>query len=343
MFDTYQPSGKFGTLTIPLILIGILVAVALAYVYHLLLEWIPLIYVNFMATLFFGIGLGTIAVWIVNMGHTRNRMIAFATGVLLALTALSAKYYFQYQTFLNQVVAAQNEDVVKQSGVVLDEEQRDQLLDGLREAVREQVGISDHLKLRVDQGWNIGRRANGGAPISGVFVYLIWLIEAGMLLYYAVTMPLSAVGEPYSEKLNEWASEEEGVMNLPITDDEMVIQIRSAQSVDDLLSLPIPKTDESDKFATYRVNSIEGQELEDAYLSVDLVEFSINSKGEQETETTSLVQHAILTSEQRKQLLENADLMQEAFAAYRESVETDAAAEAEAEAADNREADENIS
>ena len=327
MFETYQPSGKFGTLTIPLILLGMLVAAALAFVYQLLLQFIPLIYINFLVTVFSGIGLGVIGTWIVNTGHSRNRMIAILTGVVLALTALSAKYYFQYQTFCNQVVEFEQEAILKEAGVALDTEQREQILAELKKAVREEISFVDHLNIRVDQGWNIGRRGNG-APINGVFVYLIWLIEAGILLYYAVTKPLAAAGEPYSEKLNEWASEEEAVMNLPITNDEMVAQIQSAHSVDDLLSLPIPKTDESTKFALYRVNSIEGQELEDAYLSVDLIEFSVNAKGEQETTTTSLVKHAILSSDQRKQLLENADLMQEAFAAYRESVEADAAAEA---------------
>ena len=325
MFETYRPSGKFGTLTIPLILAGVVVAAALAYVYHLLLEWIPLIYINFLITLFSGIGLGMIGAWVMNMGHNRNRMVALATGLLFALAALSAKYYFQYQTFCSQIVSAEVEAISQETGGSFDKDQNDQLATDLRK----EFSIVDHLKLRVDQGWNIGRRANGGAPISGVFVYLIWLIEAGILLYYAVTMSVSAAGEPYSEKLNEWASEEETVMNLPITDEEMVTQIKSATSVDDLLSLPIPKTDESNKFATYLVNSIEGQELEDAYLSVDLHEFSVNSKGEQETKTTPLVKHAILTSDQRKQLVENADLMQEAFDAYREALESDAAKESD--------------
>jgi hypothetical protein len=51
MFETYKPSGRFGILVIPLVLLGIVLAVAAAYVYHMLLEWIPLIYVNFLATL----------------------------------------------------------------------------------------------------------------------------------------------------------------------------------------------------------------------------------------------------------------------------------------------------
>ena len=336
MFDTYKPSGKFGVLMIPLLLLGAVVAVAAAFAYHLLLEWIPLIYVNFLATLFFGIGLGMVGAWIVKTSHTRNRAVAVAIGILLALSALSAKYFFQHQTFCNQILDAGGEGLFQDVEEPLNAADQKEMLDEFRNTFRENFTIADHLKMRVEQGWNIGRRGNG-APINGPFVYAIWLIEAGMLLYYGTKAPVAAAGEPYSEKLSEWASEEESVMTLPITSDEMVVQIKSAVSVDDLLSLPIPKTDESNKFALYRVNSLEGQELEDAYLSVDLIELSVNSKGEQETKVTSLVKHAVLTSEQRSQLLENADLMQEAFAAYRESVEADAIAEAAANEASSAE------
>jgi len=322
MFDTYKPSGKFGGMTIPLILVGVVIAVALAYVYHLLLEYIPLIYINFLVTLFSGTGLGMIGGWTIRTGHTRNRMIAVVMGVLLAVSALSAKYYFQHQTFCNQMV--DGDFLLEPGEEPLSEEQRDEL----RKTFHQEFGIVDHLKLRVEQGWNIGRRGNG-APVNGLFVYLVWLVEAGMFLYYAVKTPLAEASEPYSEKLSEWASEEEAVMTLPITDEKMVAQIQSASSVDDLLSIPIPKTDESDKFAIYRVNSLEGQEMEDAYLSVDLLTLSVNSKGEQETKSKSLVRHAILTSEQRKQLVENSELMHEAIAAYRESLNTEAAAEAD--------------
>ena len=327
MFDTYKPSGKFGVMLLPLVLLGVVLAVAAAYAYHLLLEWIPLIYINFMATLFFGIGLGMVGAWIVTTSHTRNRLAAIGVGILLALSALAGKYYFQHQTFCNQVFEIEKDGLLRElDAEQVNSEQREELLGKLRDFIHDEYDIVTHLKFRVDQGWNIGR--GGGAPVAGVFVYLVWLIEAGMFLFYSVKNSSAAAGEPYSEKLNTWASEEETVMSLPITSNEMVTQIQSATSVDDLLSLPIPKTDESNQFAIYRVNSIEGQELEDAYLSVDQVVLSVNSKGEQETEVTSLVRHAVLSSEQRKQLLENADLMQEAFTAYRESLEAEAAAEA---------------
>jgi siroheme synthase len=164
-----------------------------------------------------------------------------------------------------------------------------------------------------------------GAPLSGIFVYLIWLIEAGIIGYFALTAPVAAAKEPYSEKLSAWADEAQVVMTLPITDPEMVSKIESASSVDDLLDIPIPQTDQSTQFAVYTVNSIPGEELEDAYLSVDSVSYTVNKKGEQETITKSLVAHAVLSAEKRQQLIENAELLQEAMAEYRASLLEDEA------------------
>ena len=82
----------------------------------------------------------------------------------------------------------------------------------------------------------------------------------------------------------------------------------------------------------YTVNSIPGQELEDAYLSVTNVTISVNNKGEQETKTTMLVKHAILSSANRNQLIENAELLQEALADFRSSKNAE---EIEAESVDD--------
>ena len=58
MFETYKPSGKFGVLAIPVALIVLALVIASAYVYQLGLYWIPLIYISFLLTWFYGIGLG---------------------------------------------------------------------------------------------------------------------------------------------------------------------------------------------------------------------------------------------------------------------------------------------
>jgi hypothetical protein len=66
--------------------------------------------------------------------------------------------------------------------------------------------------------------------------------------------------------------------------------------------------------------------MEDAYLTVDLQTHLVNSKGEKEVQSKALVTNAILSSAQRYQLKENAEIMNEAFAAYRESLQNAAVA-----------------
>ena len=313
MFDVYKPSGSIGMKTYPLFLVGIVVAIALAFVYQLLLHWIPFIYVNFLLTLGMGVGTGMIVSFIVNNGHCRNWMIAALLGLMLLIVGLSGKYWFQYQQFLGaNIEQIQNDPQIPAN-----------MKDLEIAAFKKNFTFMEHLKFRTETGWNVGR--GNGAPLTGFMVYLIWLIEAGVIGYFALTMPIAAAKEPYSEKMNTWADEAQVVMTLPVTDPEMVSKIQSASTVDDLLEIPIPKTDQSNQFAVYTVNSIPGEELEDAYLSVASITYSVNKKGEQETKEKSLVNHAVLSAAKREQLIENAELLQEAMAEYGASLLEDAA------------------
>ncbi len=160
------------------------------------------------------------------------------------------------------------------------------------------------------------RRGANGLPLNGIAVYVIWLIEAGIIFYISVKRTTKAAQQPFNEKLNLWASEKQQVMTLPISDEAMVAKIKSAARIEDLLEIPIPKTSRSKQFAVYQVSSVPGEEMEDAYLAVDLVTISINKEGHQEKKTKPLVRNAILPIEQRKHLMENATLLQEAMAEY---------------------------
>ena len=60
MFDTYKPSGRFGAMTFPLLLVGLAVAVGLAFLYQLALYHIPYFYINLLLTVGFGVALGFI-------------------------------------------------------------------------------------------------------------------------------------------------------------------------------------------------------------------------------------------------------------------------------------------
>lgn len=321
MFEVYKPSGGVGFMTWPLMIAGLVVMVVLGVIYALLLNVIPFIYVNALLALGMGVAVGTVAAFIVNVGHCRNVMLATLIGLLLAVTGLGGKFVSQYYLArANGVEFLETMDVGTMEGIT--EETRPLVI----ESFKQEYSFVEHLKERIDAGWNIGRRGNG-APIGGWLVYLVWAIEAGILFYFGWTMSRAAAKAPYSEKMNMWADESEGVMLLPITSDEMVTKIQSATSVDELLEIPIPKTDRSAKLAQYVVNSIPGQEMEDAYLTVQTIEYSINKKGEQETKETMLVENAILSSAQRAQLVENAELLNEAMDDFRASQEEERLAE----------------
>jgi hypothetical protein len=184
----------------------------------------------------------------------------------------------------------------------------------------------EHIKSRVRDGWKLGRGGRRGAGVTDVFVYLVWLVEIVSVLYIAIPIVTTAARQPFAEQLDTWADEIEVVMVLPITGEAMINQIESAQTVQELLDLPIPKTDRSLQHAIYTVHSIPGQDLEDAYITIDLQEILSKADGETEVKTKNLVSLAVITSAQRTQLKENSELMNEAIAEFRLS-QTEAADE----------------
>ena len=297
MFETYKPSGRFGVATIPLWLVALLLTAPLAALYVAGLVLIPWIYVSFLLTVCAGWVMGQMAQLVCQWGHNRSTLFAWLVGLSLPAAFLICKYIIQWQIW----------------------------------AVEDpNIGFVEHLSERVATGWNIGRRGNG-LPIVGVFVYVIWLIEAGLIFKSSPFTASTQAKQAYSEPLSQWASEHERIMLLPVSNEAMITQIESASNVDQLLEIPIPKSDESTKFAVYDVHSIPGQEMEDAYLSVSMLDLIAGTDGEVKQRLTSLVENAVLTTAQRHQLVENASLLNEALAEYRKAQKEEFAAASEGE------------
>ncbi len=309
MFDVYQPSGRVGALAIPLVLAGLAVACGLAFVYQWLLHWIPFIYINFFITVGMGIGVAIIASSVIRWGRVRNTLIGSLIGIVIATGGLVGAFWFQYQRDLNEATTAAMSDMQLPESKWAE----------TKSQIAQQFTWGQHIQMRAGDGWALGRGGKG-LPIKGIFVYLIWLIEAVIVTFITYSATSDAATAPYSEQSDKWADEATVVMTLPVTDDAMVTQIRSAATLDQLLSIPVPKTDQSQRFAVYTVNSIPGEELEDAYVSVKLVTHSVNSKGEAQTSEEPLVKFATLPTAKRKQLIENAELLQEALNDYRASM-----------------------
>jgi hypothetical protein len=250
-------------------------------------------------------------------------LIGFVIALSLAFVGLTGKFacqfYAEYQEELEFIDKMRIEDVIDDIGVRPTAEQFEQFKEDFKQAAKDSYTFTEHIKTRVDRGWNIGKAGRNGLPIRGSIVYLIWLIEVGIVLYFSVPKAVTAAKQPFAENLDTWADEAEIVMTLPVTSDEMVQRITSANSVQELLELPIPQTDQSNQFAVYTVYSISGHDLDDAYLTVELHDYSINSEGKTEVKTRPLATMVVITSQQRAQLRENSELMTEAIQAYRAS------------------------
>jgi hypothetical protein len=313
MFQVYQPSGRFSPVAIILAALASVLVIALAYVYQLGLHWIPFIYVNCLLTWGMGMAIGKATEFVVKKGHVRNVPLALLILVFLVVAGLCAKFGFQYLHARMEVAQATPQDL----GLELERPLTPQELQEFREELLNAYGFVDHIEARVESGWTIGR---ANAPIGGPVVYLVWVVELGIILYFGGAIALEAVRKPYSETLKRWADSVTVEMTLPITNPLMVAKISSAKSVQELLELPIPDSDQSNKIAVYEVYSVPDSPREDAYLTVDVQTFSQNAKGETEVAHEFLVKLAVITAAQRAQLKENSELMQEALAAYRASL-----------------------
>ena len=209
-----------------------------------------------------------------------------------------AKHYVQYELWVGEVTDAQIAFEISEGALPRDqpEDVRNKIRKEVRDWVRGEVSFLSHFQKRADEGMVIGR--GNGAPIKGVFMYLLWAIELAIVLFMGWMGPVTAAQKPYSEKLGMWADETEEAMRLPISSDEMVEQIKAATTVEELLEIPIPKDIDDHRYALYDVHSVAGEELEDAYLSVSLFVRSFDKDGQQKLHETKLVQNAILTSAQ---------------------------------------------
>src|SRR5260221_5516678 len=87
-FQVYRHSGKFGVHGPLLALVAALVAgFPLGFAYAYLVKWIPIVYVNFFATIGYGVLFGFLSGWLMKFGKVRNTAVASLTGMLAGAIA----------------------------------------------------------------------------------------------------------------------------------------------------------------------------------------------------------------------------------------------------------------
>jgi len=273
--QAYQPSGRFGPAALALAPLLALAAGAAAWIYQRLLELTPVIFLNFFLTLLYGFLLGKGSVAVVDRGKCRN--VAFAALIALAagIVAVASGHSFAFLRFKWREIP--------------------KLPPAVQAAAAENYGFGEYLEDFVEEGWLLSHDKWGPIPtkVSGVFVYIVWLIEAGILVGIPVLMTPGAARRPFCEASDAWAEDGIDTMIFPAPSSEAIERIASSTTVEDLLGNP-PEGGGAASTSLVYVLSGRPEDREGAFLSILLKSIDIDDKGGTITKAAPILSDVIL-------------------------------------------------
>jgi len=178
------------------IAVGAVVAIIGGFAYQKLIDVIPFIYVNVLLTCGFAFVIGLAVARTLIWAKTRNVLAAGAVGAVAGVIAVGFTFHVaQGWHTAEWADAAQREYRLDPQMSV---EQRAATVEAIRS-----MSLSDYLDARVDMGWTVG-------PIefTGLMVWFMWLIEAGILCGGAALIAAGGATSPFCERCDTYTRAE---------------------------------------------------------------------------------------------------------------------------------------
>lgn len=284
----YQPSNKMplgGALLF--VLGGVAVAAVLALVYIYAIWYIPFVYINFFLCLGFGLVLGAGLMLLARAGKLRSPKGVAALAVLVGLAAV----YLEWGVYLTLLF---NSETI---GAGRDADTSTSFSGGLLASILTNPA----------QMWEAIRKINEtgtwslkGATPTGVFLWLIWLLELVLIVGGAYLLAASQATEPFSETANEWADEE--TLAHPIGYAHDAVATRAALETGQFQTLtPHLDSDELSQFARLTLHCAPN-DMNCQYLTLENVKKERDNKGKV-TETKAVVVQRLAISHSAQQQL----------------------------------------
>ncbi|WP_254513162.1 hypothetical protein [Anatilimnocola floriformis] len=302
----YSPSGAVpiagGLMTVAG---GLFAAAAMAFVYAFIIRWIPFIYLNFLATLGFGMGMGIVITMLASMGKIRSPLFVRFTWLLTLL--------FGYYVYWGMTMWAHG---AWQLGLQV----------FMPRAVIMFAGY-----LFENGSWGL----KNGDPVTSWFLVAFWVVEFGVLAYFSYIMAVANIDQPFCEQCNEWTETEKGVALYHATGLEPEwdkIRLGEFQS---LVQLPLLSASLSE-YVRMDVNACP-KCTNSNFLSIQKVKTAIDKDGDESTKESALIANMTLSGDQLAQVRllvdQAADAAAEAAAAR--TLELEEAEKAQQAAADD--------
>lgn len=277
----YQPSNKMplgGALLF--LLMGTAIAGLLALVYVYAIWYIPFVYINFFICIGFGFVLGAVLMTLVRLGHLRNPRIVAALGFVVGAAAMLLQWGVYLTLLFNSETTGTGPDADTSTSFSMAL---------FTDMVSNPTGMWNLMQKINETGtWSI----RNSAPASGVFLWLIWVLEAAIVVGSATLLARSQADEPFSEATNQWADEED--LAHPVGYAADVEAMRRALETGQFQALtPFQAESDEASFARLKLHCV----TDDAscqYLTLENVTTKLDDKGKpKETKATVVERLAI--------------------------------------------------
>ena len=255
----YRPSGRFSFSGLVVMLaFGGVAGVVLGAAYGYLDQFNPIVYINFLATLLFGAGMALAARFGVRNGKVRSPLLAALVGIIIGVIGMYSAWVF----WINALSVRS-----KQAVWAFDPGRLWSIMQA----------IAQH------GAWSLK-----GTNVSGAALWIIWAIEAAIVIGICTVKCRSYAREPYCEECGAWAEPAFGGLRAGRCDDARSLRMQlEAGNLGALSALPSPTTD---RFSEIKLTMCpECQKV--GYLSVAAVTIVAGRKGKAEKKSKTLVEH----------------------------------------------------
>lgn len=261
----YRHSGKFVAYA-PLlpVLATLLLGMQFGLGYAHLMMWIPLIFLKMILTGLYGLFFGWVTLQLLKVGKVRNTAIATLSGATVGLMAL----YFEWSGTIS-VVFPHTPLPWSPSAI----------FSGMQQLYR-------------DNYWSLAN----GAHVYGVFLVLIWAVEAFIIVGLCVYIPYRRISStPFCEESSVWLDQTE-IFYIPgtFTDPAQIAALKAGDVM--LLTEAKPKDKGDDRFTRFVLKHSPRCPLFST-LRLQSVTLTQNVRGEYQEKRSSLTGDLILSPE----------------------------------------------
>lgn len=191
----YKPSGEVTLAGLALgLAAGLVAGAALGLVYSYIICIIPFVYFNFICTIAYAFGLASAVGYPMRAGKMRNPAVSCFVGMAAGLVS----YYFSWAVWLSFMASGKGFSV-----------------SALELAARPDALWALLLLVNEQGAWGIGYGRVGGLTVSGIALWVVWAVEALIVLGGA---PFGAwlllTMDPFCEPCQVWCAEENDVISV---------------------------------------------------------------------------------------------------------------------------------